>query len=90
MFEKLEFSPNGIGIGARIRFENGYEASVVRGPYTYGGREGFYELAVLHEGRIVYDTPVTGDVCGWLTEEQVSEKLAEIEALPVRTEEEEG
>jgi len=28
-------------------FENGYGVSVVRGPYTYGGRHGLYEIAVL-------------------------------------------
>lgn len=28
-------------------FENGYGVSVVRGPYTYGGRHGLYEMAVL-------------------------------------------
>jgi hypothetical protein len=28
-------------------FENGYGVSVVQGPYTYGGRHGLYEMAVL-------------------------------------------
>lgn len=49
-----------------------YDLSVVRGPHTYGGRDGLYELAVINpEGRVDYDTPVTDDVLGWLTAEKV-------------------
>lgn len=67
----------------RYRFPNGFGASVVRGPYTYGGPEGFWELAVLDaDGSLTYDTPVTSDVIGWLTEEAASAVLAQIAALP--------
>ena len=38
----------------------------------------------MHGGHIVYDTPITGDVLGHLTEEQVAETLASIAALPAR------
>lgn len=30
-----------------VFFRNGYGASVIQGPYSYGGREGLYELAIL-------------------------------------------
>ena len=30
-----------------FQFENGFGASVIRGLYTYGGRQGLWELAVL-------------------------------------------
>jgi hypothetical protein len=67
----------------RFRFPNGYQASVVRGPYTYGGREGLWELAVLdRRGALCYDTPITPDVVGWLEVEQVVDLLRRIEALP--------
>lgn len=68
------------------RFENGYGASVIQGPYSYGGDEGLYELAVIvWEGlayELTYDTPITDDVLGYLTPEEVDEALARIEALP--------
>lgn len=68
-----------------VRFPNGYGASIVRGPYTYGGSDGLFELAVVRfDGDgwdLTYETPVTDDVLGWLTEAQVEETLAAIEAL---------
>lgn len=68
------------------RFENGYGASVIQGPYSYGGGEGLYELGVIvWEGEkygLTYDTPITDDVLGYLTPEEVDEALSRIEALP--------
>lgn len=81
-FEKLPYSERAYSEQARVSFANGYGASIVRGPYTYGGREGLYELAVISNDKIDYTTPITDDVEGWLTPERVMEILAQIEALP--------
>lgn len=71
------------GIIGRIEFENGYGASVVKSPFSYGGGDDLYELAVLGEnGQIVYDTPITDDVIGYLTEADVENLLIEIQKLP--------
>lgn len=43
---ELKTHPMGSGIISRIKFDNGYGASVVKGPHTYGGDQGLYELAV--------------------------------------------
>lgn len=84
-FKDLEFNshPSGIGgIQARIQFDNGYGASVVIGPYTYGSEDGLYELAVLDkDGRLTYETPVTDDVIGYLKEEDVTDLLIKIQQL---------
>ncbi len=87
-FTDLVFHPRPrfAGVQARHTFPNGYEVSVIRGEGTYGGDEGLYELAVGHGGRLVYDTPVTSDVLGYLTEDDVTRHLAEVEALPPREE----
>ena len=67
----------------KFHFANGFGASVVRHGYSYGSENGLWELAVIGtDGRLAYDTPITDDVIGWLTEERVSELLADIEALP--------
>jgi hypothetical protein len=79
-FKDLEFVPHTAGMGgvmSRIEFENGYGASVVKTPYTYGGDRGLYELAVLDSnGEIHYDNPVAkGDVVGYLREEDVTDAM---------------
>lgn len=68
------------------RFPNGYGASVVQGPYSYGGDQGLYELAVIQftdgdKYELCYSTHITNDVLGYLTEDEVSNALALIEEL---------
>lgn len=64
-------------------FDNGYGASVIRNDFSYGGRDGLYELAVLGlSGAITYETPITEDVLGWLTPLDVRAILRDIQALP--------
>lgn len=65
-----------------FQFANGYGASVIRSRQSYGGPEGFYELAVLKGGKINYKTPITNDVIGWLDADEVEELLDKIKALP--------
>ena len=84
-FKDLEFKKLGDphnGIQARINFDNGYGASVVSHEFSYGGKSGLYELAVLDkDGNITYDTPVTNDVIGHLTSENVTETMLFIQSL---------
>jgi hypothetical protein len=88
-FNDLEFidHPMGAeygGIISRISFDNGYGASVVKGPMSYGGKNGLYELAVLDSnGELTYDTPVTNDVEGYLSEEDVTKLLEQIQKLEI-------
>ena len=86
-FNDLQFKehPKGAvygGIISRIIFDNGYGATVVQGPHSYGGADGLYELAVVgKDDEICYDTPVTGDVEGYLSETQVTDLLIKIQQL---------
>ena len=84
-FNDLEFVPHAAGMGgvmSRITFENGYGASVVSSPYTYGGDKGLYELAVLDsDGELTYTTSVTDDVIGYLRPEDVTDVMAKIQEL---------
>jgi hypothetical protein len=64
----------------KFKFDNGYGASVIND--GYGGERGLYELAVLdRDGALTYDTPITRDVLGFLTADEVGDALAQIEAL---------
>jgi len=84
-FNDLEFKPHAAGMGgvmSRIMFENGYGVSVVQTFFSYGGDEGLYELAVLDSnGQLTYSTPVTDDVEGRLTEDDVTKLMEQIQNL---------
>lgn len=84
-FKDLEFKshPNHMGgVQAVITFDNGYGASVVCTPHTYGGDRGLYELAVLgKDGHLTYSTPVTDDVIGYLRDIDVTDVMEKIQQL---------
>ena len=70
------------GVQAIVQFSNGFGASIVMTPHTYGGDRGLYELAVFgKDGQITYDTPITNDVLGYLSKEEVTETLKKIKEL---------
>ena len=70
------------GVVARIIFDNGYGASVVKHEYSYGGKDGLYELAVLDkDGELTYETPITNDVIGYLREIDVTDVMEKIQKL---------
>jgi len=87
-FNDLKFNSTQInsGIQAIVKFKNNYGASVVKHEYSYGGKQGLYELAVIQydesgDWDICYDTPITDDVLGYLTEDDVTDYLIQIEQL---------
>ena len=87
-FNELKFTshPSGIpGTQATVFFPNGYGASVITGKSFYTSPATPYELAVLRGDRdkfdIAYDTHITNDVLGYLTESDVEVVLNQIEAL---------
>ncbi|WP_219617004.1 hypothetical protein [Pediococcus pentosaceus] len=70
------------GLQNKYKFSNGYGASLIYTPFSYG-----LELAVIDfksdpTGRIAYDTPITDDVLGYLTWEEAVEALVKIKELP--------
>jgi hypothetical protein len=84
-FKDLEFIPHSTGMGgvmSRIVFDNGYGASIVCTPHTYGGDKGLYEIAVLNSsGEITYATSITDDVIGYLRPEDVTDVMEKIQQL---------
>lgn len=84
-FKDIEFKPNPMGaeygIVSRTEFDNGYEVSVVKSEYSYGGDKGLYELAIFKDGDICYDTSITDDVIGYLRPEDVSDVMERVQKL---------
>lgn len=89
-FADLVFEKDELTEHAHHIFDNHYGVSVIRGPYTYGGKGGLYELAVLYMApgdeysKLVYDTPVTNDVEGYLTPDDVTRLMKQVSELPPR------
>ena len=78
-----------------FRFPNNLGASVVRHMDSYGGKQRLWELAVIgfsakdpesKDWVITYETGVSADVLGYLTEEAVDLLLIKIHALEVSEE----
>jgi hypothetical protein len=85
-FEDLEFIKldDGFmkGVQCRMMFENGFGVSVVSHTYSYGGKDGLFEVAVLgKDGNLTYDTPVTNDVVGYLNPNEVTEIMEQVQSL---------
>ena len=81
-FEQINDAPFMVGKKARMSFDNGYGVSVVSHTYSYGGKKGLYEVAVLgSDGDLTYETPVTNDVIGYLSEKSVSEVMKQVQEL---------
>ena len=66
------------------QFDNGYSLSVVCNDYSYGGRSGLFEVALLHNGEFC-DFP-WGDVQGWCNFANVAKLIAEVEQYQPATE----
>jgi hypothetical protein len=81
-FEQINDAPFMVGKKTRMHFDNGYGVSVVSHSHSYGGRDGLYEIAVLDsDDKLTYDTPVTNDVIGYLSEEDVTDVMKQVQEL---------
>ncbi len=81
-FDKISDEPFMSGVRSRIMFENGFGVSVVSHTYSYGGKDGLFEVAVLDEdGDLTYNTPVTNDVVGYLNPDEVTDIMEQVQNL---------
>ena len=66
----------------RVQLSEDIFLSIVRAPYSYGGPEGFYEIALLSkDGDLItheYFPDVQDDVIGWLELSDVQDIIAEL------------
>lgn len=62
--------------GVQYKFRKGkYQASVIKHSFSYGGKEGLYEFAVLKNG------VMQGDPIGYQTEYEIEKLLDKFEEL---------
>ena len=65
-----------LGPRKRVTYPNGYGASII------AMRTGIFEVAVLHDGCVCYDTPLTDDVERFRTLEEAEAFAIKISQLP--------
>lgn len=66
------------GIGRVYKFKNGFGASVIKHDFSYGGKKGLWELALLdNEGELMYNGDYP-DVVGHLNDPQLDRELQKI------------
>ena len=85
-FEKHSIAKSGIesyqnAKQATENFENNYGVSVIFGNCFYSNGKDTYELAVLYDGDITYNTEITDGVLGHLSEEEVSDIMIKVQNL---------
>lgn len=68
-------------IQCRMYFDNGFGVSIIRGHLTYGGDKGLYELAIMSSDGLQYNTAITEDVMGYLTEKEVEQIVYSVQCL---------
>jgi hypothetical protein len=75
-------------VDLKLFFNNGFGVSVVRHSHSYGGVDGLFEAAVLHgteeRWEITYDTPITGNVMGWLSWSEVQQVVGRVALLELK------
>jgi hypothetical protein len=80
VFNPHSFDPN--GVQAVMMFDNNRGVSVVEFDGSYSYKQDQWELAVLDNMENVdYETSITDDVIGWLTDEEVSNIMIQVQNL---------
>lgn len=70
------------GFRYRISFpDNPYGASIIKRVGSYGMENDDWELAVTYDGKLYFDSPITDDVLGLITEGELIDILAQIRNL---------
>jgi len=80
----------GTSYQAKLKFDNGYGVSVIAGPTAYSSPREYlpnpyfyeqYELAVLKDGNVCYDTEITNDVLGYRSKDEITEAIEKVQQL---------
>lgn len=73
-------------IQARMEFSNGYGISVLLGGYgIHSNGIDTYEVAILYNDKLCYDTGLCDDVLGHQTESEITELMEKIQQLPSKS-----
>ena len=83
-FKDLAFEPIEELKGSKqaiMNFENRYGVSVLFGKHFYSNGIDTYEVGVLHNGHLTYNTDITDDVISNVSEGEVSDIMRKVQEL---------
>lgn len=88
-FKDLKFKKHSIAKSERFKeakhateiFNNDYGVSVVFGKCFYSNGIDTYEVAVLYKDKISYNSGITDNVLGYLSEDKVSEIMIKVQSI---------
>lgn len=66
---------------AIMDFSNGYGVSVLCGKDFYSNGINTFEVGIRRGDNLTFDTPITDDVIGWQTPEQITEIMKQVQDL---------
>ena len=69
------------GTQTKLDFDNGYGASIIFGSMFYSNGVDTFELGITHDGKLTYDSGLSDDVIGHLSNDEVTALLYKIKAL---------
>lgn len=81
MAETFEQKSLFAGLQYTAYFKNGYGIDIVKHNGSYGRESDKWEIAIMKDGECNYDTPITDDVIGWLTSEEVMHYAIRVKLL---------
>ena len=80
-FDDISETHGDNAVQAYVEFENGYDVSVVKHKYSYGGEKGMYDIGCFYNKHMVDPIDWGDTVKGWLNPEDVEKEIALIQAL---------
>ena len=66
---------------AVMEFENGYSVSVIFGEQFYSNGIDTYEVAIIKDNHVCFDTPLTNNVLAYQNENEVTEIMRKVQEL---------
>ena len=69
---------------AVMEFENGYGVSVIFGEQFYSNGIDTYEVAIIKDNHVCFDTPLTDNVLAYQNENEVTEIMRKVQELIIK------
>lgn len=74
-FKDIQFNARNEGVQGFVDLVNGYRLSVIQSPFSYGGKQGLWEIGLMAGNSLVEVSEWCDQVKGHLTESEVEKEI---------------